>query len=135
MEIKIYLRELRAKRRLMCFKILGNKCNLCGLREDLQFDHKDPNIKHFNISEMLTGNWTKLLKELKKCQLLCYSCHNIKSILEQGKKVAKDNHGTISTYTYCKCEKCKEAARRCKEEYYKTHKRITVNGKRVVVSL
>lgn len=108
---KKYNRERYLKLRLEYQKILGGKCNKCCSTDSLEIDHKDRVKKTLPTNKFLSVNKILVLKELKKCQLLCNKCHKTKSILESGKKVAKGNHGTTSSYRYCKCELCKEANR------------------------
>ena len=52
--------------------MLGGKCVDCGTTENLQFDHKDPSKKSFNISCVLSE---RTFKELEKCELRCGDCH------------------------------------------------------------
>lgn len=94
------------KEELVCR--LGGKCVKCGKTNDLQFDHIDPSSKSFTITSEVW--WRKDLdSEIAKCQLLCRSCHELKSILERGNKVAVGTHGTLSSYRYCRCDVCKKA--------------------------
>jgi len=60
---------------------------------------------------------------------------NVKTLKEKGMEIAKGNHGTLSSYTYCHCKLCKKAKREWFREYYKTHKRVTINGKRKVIKI
>jgi len=121
-EYNEYMRKYHLKRYYLLkndiIHMLGGKCILCGAISNLAFDHKNPNIKSFNITSMLTYSLTKLKKEINKCQLLCSSCHNIKTLKEQNKKIAIGTHGTLSSYRYCKCSKCRLA----KHEYMKKWK-------------
>lgn len=98
--------------------MLGGKCVQCGSSEELEFDHTDPSTKEFTISVMwsLAFDNQKLVDELKKVQLLCKTCHKVKSNREVphgGGKYGK---------RYCKCELCKLKRR----EYMKTYKRYRV---------
>lgn len=52
---------------------MGEGCVWCGSKEHLEFDHKDPTTKSFNIR--VSMNFRRLLPELLKCQLLCIDCH------------------------------------------------------------
>ena len=53
------------------------KCKKCG--EDrfylLDFYHKDPKVKDFNISDHSRANLETLKNELDKCDVLCANCH------------------------------------------------------------
>lgn len=67
-------------------KLLGNKCIDCGLEYNeknacvFQVHHKNPSKKLFvvNTGTLINYSWKKILKEIKKCQLLCANCHFIK---------------------------------------------------------
>ena len=62
------------------------ECLVCGETNPLalEFDHKFS--KKDSISEMCRkGNSKKLIKEeIKKCRVLCSSCHQIKTMCEQN---------------------------------------------------
>lgn len=122
-----YMREYHIKRyhklKDEAFAFLGGKCKKCGSIKNLQFDHIDPAEKEIEMGKFLTFPLKKFWKEVKKCQLLCDECHQTKSILESGKKIAKGKHGTISSYRYCHCEICKEAKREWTRNYRKTRPR------------
>jgi hypothetical protein len=58
----------------------GGKCSRCEYSkysEVLEFHHKDPSKKHFEIcgSNITKYNKTILKKEVDKCDLLCANCH------------------------------------------------------------
>ena len=119
------------KRRLMVVKFLGGKCNKCNCTENLQVDHIDYKNKTFGIDQLWKASEKRFWEEVKKCQLLCKNCHIEKTILERGNKLARGTHGTLSSLRYCKCNLCKEAKSKWMREYSKTHRRFTINGKRV----
>lgn len=89
---------------------LGNICRKCGSVDNLEIDHIDPIAKSFTVGGQL---WNcakaKFEAEIAKCQLLCQSCHNKKTLAETGKKSAIGTHGTLSSYRYCKCYLCRKA--------------------------
>jgi 5-methylcytosine-specific restriction endonuclease McrA len=119
-----YMREYHLKRyyriRGDLILRLGGKCANCGSIKDLQLDHIDPKTKSFEISRFLSVSKNMLEIEMPKCQVLCSKCHEIKSILDQGKNIAKGTHGTMSAYRYCKCKLCREA----KSNYNKQYKSL-----------
>lgn len=57
----------------------GNKCSRCGYDTcigALEFHHKNPDNKSFNVkSKVSTYSLDKLKEEAKKCILLCSNCH------------------------------------------------------------
>lgn len=64
--------------KLKCLEILGGKCEECGYdrcSDALDFHHRDPRTKSFNISGRLSKGWSKIEAEVKKCKLLCSNCH------------------------------------------------------------
>ena len=60
----------------------GNPCQECGedRPETLVFDHVNPSSKKHNISYM-RGRYSlnAILKEIKKCRILCANCHSIRT--------------------------------------------------------
>ena len=66
---------------MQAIELLGGCCVLCGYKTDLralEFDHVLPTV-HGHISVLCKGGWPKVAEELKRCQLLCATCHAIKS--------------------------------------------------------
>lgn len=57
----------------------GGKCEKCGYLKytgALEFHHKIPNEKDFNLSQKTKSNFNEeIRKELDKCILLCSNCH------------------------------------------------------------
>lgn len=59
---------------------LGGKCCICGYNKclnSLHFHHLVPTEKEFQLGQA-RGNpisWDKIIKEVKKCALLCSNCH------------------------------------------------------------
>ena len=56
-------------------------CEICGYSENgvaLDFDHKDPSLKRFNVSSRsLTYSLKQIFLEVRKCRILCANCHRI----------------------------------------------------------
>lgn len=58
--------------------LIGKQCADCGNKDQItfEFDHTKNN-KTYSISK-LVGNgadWDKILREIKKCDLVCANCH------------------------------------------------------------
>lgn len=54
----------------------GGRCSKCGYDRciaALDFHHRDPSIKEFNLKTSVP--WDRLVEEAKKCDLLCANCH------------------------------------------------------------
>lgn len=64
----IWLREFLVK----------NGCKNCGINDFrvLQFHHRDPNEKSFNIQSRLLSK-KNMVEEIEKCDVLCANCHSI----------------------------------------------------------
>lgn len=54
-----------------------SKCSICGESEVccLEFHHLDPSTKVDSIMNMLNESRGTLIKEIKKCIVLCSNCH------------------------------------------------------------
>ena len=78
---KFYIRKNRYqkyKNTLYYFEKKSNlKCLKCGENHIscLEFHHKDPNEKEYNVSALKNRSHKKLLEEMKKCIVLCSNCH------------------------------------------------------------
>jgi hypothetical protein len=70
-------RQQRLKQKCVSYK--GGKCEICGYDKHtaaLDFHHKIPGKKDFNISQIASRSFSKTIrKELDKCMLLCANCH------------------------------------------------------------
>jgi hypothetical protein len=114
--MKKYMLKRYHDRRLKSFILLGGKCGKCGIVPDkYDFDHINPELKSFDVSSIWSFSEKKFLQELSKCQILCEKCHAEKTLVDRGMNNAREVHGTISSYRYCKCDLCKKA----KSEYSK----------------
>ena len=89
----------RKKIRLMAIEHLGGKCMRCGYSkypEVLEFHHRYPSQKDFNVSKKgLTRSWERTKKEIEKCDLLCANCHREMHV-EQKLAASKGNLGMKS---------------------------------------
>ena len=99
-------------------ELAGGCCNRCKATESLQFNHIDPSTKLFTLSaQNLYKNWSQILLELEKCELLCRQCHlaeTKKQFAEKTLKVWNDGIsgpficGTARSYhkNKCRCADC-----------------------------
>lgn len=81
-----YFREYYRKKRLEAIHMLGGCCVECGESCDLEFDHIKPIDKKFEIAKLMSYKWSEVVEEVKKCQLLCRSCHEDKTERESDKQ-------------------------------------------------
>lgn len=101
------IRRYRCK--IKAIELLGGKCSRCGYDNHpapLEFHHIDPSKKSFNIGMVANKSWKVIVKELKKCILLCANCHRIEhserydnDFVEHAKKYKSpsDRSGDIVT--------------------------------------
>jgi len=78
-----YILEYQMRKKIKACEYLGGKCVRCGFDHPsaLQFHHRDPSQKLFNITSKELSMprkypWdTVIIPELDKCDLLCSNCH------------------------------------------------------------
>jgi len=106
-----YFNNRRRDRRKKYIDLLGGKCSECNDKNDLQFDHKNPDRKEFVIADMLDAPEDILWNEVKKCRLLCPACHKAKTLKRCEHGQNKSKHGTIHYYKKykCRCNRCVKA--------------------------
>jgi len=107
-------RYQRARQKV--FAAIGRACILCGATDDLQVDHIDPEQKTFDVGKRWGYSFEHVLApELEKCQVLCGRCHREKHA------TAKNSHGTISSFRYCRCDLCRKAKATHNRAYRAAH--------------
>jgi hypothetical protein len=70
--------RLRTERKKRAVKFKGGRCSKCGYSRclaALHFHHPAGRKKEFEINRSMTMAWSRIVKELKKCILLCANCH------------------------------------------------------------
>lgn len=79
------IKRQKAETKEWLIKELGGKCCICEYEFDgrnhaaFDFHHRDSDEKDFNISKVATNKQAKekILKEAKKCDLICAVCHRL----------------------------------------------------------
>lgn len=88
--------------KVKAIKLLGGKCVICGYNTciaALEFHHKNPKLKDKSFKEISNRTWSKTLKELKKCILLCANCHRELHWKEKhGQEFRREVDEYLSTY-------------------------------------
>lgn len=102
-EKRRYQRDWVARRRQAWIDAQGGKCALCGSVTDLEVDHRDPETKLCNPTKVWSRSAEFRAAELAKCQVLCKSCHDVKSGREESP------HGSAKRYGKhgCRCDACR----------------------------
>ena len=84
-------RRARRRARIKSIQYLASKgCCDCGERDPrvLEYDHRDPEQKEYNIAKLLADglSWAseKLRTEIRKCRVICANCHRKHTIDQQG---------------------------------------------------
>jgi hypothetical protein len=77
-QITKHKREKNRERKQLCIDYKGGKCIVCGYSKSnfaLTFHHKDKKSKEYSVSIMMDWSWENIIKELDKCDLMCFNCH------------------------------------------------------------
>lgn len=91
-------RQSHHERKTYIVESLGNKCSSCGIRDHpciYDAHHVDQNSKIYHCSKI--SDPEKLIKELKKCKLLCVRCHRL---TKHETEINRENQ------VWKKCQKC-----------------------------
>lgn len=65
-------------RKKKAIELMGGKCCKCGYCKNtaaLDFHHIDPSKKEYDWNKLRLRSWDSIIKELKKCLLVCKNCH------------------------------------------------------------
>jgi hypothetical protein len=59
----------------------ANHCVDCGETNPivLEFDHKDPDLKLFNLGDSKSYSLDKIKNEITKCDVVCANCHRVRT--------------------------------------------------------
>jgi len=74
-------RRVKKENHLMVQELKHNPCCDCGrsfLYYCMDFDHKDPTKKRYNINAMIGKGYEIILNEISKCDLVCANCHRLR---------------------------------------------------------
>src|SRR5437660_77872 len=66
------MRQQKEERKLLLQKMFGTKCWRCGSTEELEFHHRDPKLKLFNVGSSWRRDLEIVKTEIEKCDLLCF---------------------------------------------------------------
>lgn len=121
-KMRVYMLDRYNRRRAEFIATRGDACATCGSHTDLEVDHIVPAEKSFSVGKAFAG-WSdaRLHAELIKCQVLCGTCHSVKTRIDlaeiRGIRVHWE-HGTLGGYNHCRCEACRSA----KSDYSRKHR-------------
>jgi len=94
-------------KKIKAINLLGGKCKNCGESRIwiLNFHHKNPNKKEFDINKLRNSRWSLIEKEVKKCILLCRNCH-AEIHKKNNNKYPSQKKNLLEIKNIFKCEKC-----------------------------
>ena len=86
---RAYAESRRAEVRAWVWEYLERAgCRDCGVSDPrvLDFDHRDPSVKEFQISQALSGSYTlsRVRSEVDKCDVRCANCHRLRTAEQLG---------------------------------------------------
>ena len=86
-----YRSRVRAETRIRSMLYLSSKgCEECNERDPrtLEYDHKVPGDKSHTVSRLIVEGYSwasnSLREEIRKCRVLCASCHRKHTVAQQG---------------------------------------------------
>lgn len=114
---KIYHRTVnKGKRMALYYKnrlgyLKDKKCAKCGSVNRLEIDHINPKEKNTHVIWLWSEE--RRQEELKKCQVLCYHCHKLKTRSEN----IKEHSYNAYKINRCRCSLCYNEYRKVCEAY------------------
>lgn len=82
-----YTKVRRYRQKQRAVDLLGGQCVSCGWSGNLagfEFHHVDGKTKEVGIGNVANKKWSLIRRELKKCVLLCATCHRIQHSNNEG---------------------------------------------------
>ena len=76
-------KEHRGQQKARAVAFLGGKCADCRNPDSrvLEFDHAHERRNNGpTIGSLLDGSWSRLVKHLGKCELVCANCHKMRQL-------------------------------------------------------
>ena len=76
------MRRFMAKKRQQLVELKNVPCFDCGLKfhpAAMDFDHREGEIKSFNLGRLSNWNKKTLMIEVEKCDIVCANCHRIRT--------------------------------------------------------
>lgn len=101
--------------------LFGGKCCICGYNKNyaaLDFHHLNPDEKDPNMKNLFSFSWEKIIKELKKCILVCANCHR-EIHNPQGNEI-NDKYTNFNKLLNINCLKPTGKCSICNEDTYGT---------------
>ena len=122
-EKRAYQRAWRVQRIAAAKAYLGGECVVCATKDGLEFHHKNPAEKEFNISQVYSYRWVVVCAELDKCELRCKQHH-------RDAHARKLEHGHTHYKQGCRCDICCTARREYNRAWMRRWRRAGLDKSR-----
>ncbi len=84
---KFFVDKRRWELKIKAVASKGGRCSKCGYDKcvtALEFHHRNPEEKEFEISHCHSKSWIRVQEEVSKCELLCSNCHKEEEYRKQS---------------------------------------------------
>lgn len=75
-------KRIRKKKSEWLIEKKSDPCADCGVQYPhyvMDFDHLDGETKDNNVSALVSYGWSRLKREIEKCELVCSNCHRART--------------------------------------------------------
>lgn len=96
---------LKWAKKIRAIEILGGKCVECGNDDIRCIDFHHLHDKSFSINRKINYRWSVIESEIKKCNLMCRTCHGEHHCVGATRLVNMKKK-FVEIYGECKCKKC-----------------------------
>jgi len=83
------IKALRNEREQKLHEMFNKSCSDCGIEHQhpsfFDFHHINPKDKSREVKQIICGSWETLMKEVRKCVMLCPNCHRERHLKEGWK--------------------------------------------------
>lgn len=83
--LRAYMANRYTVRMAAAAEYLGGVCVDCGTTRRLEFDHRDPSRKEFEITRGGTIAEDRFWAEVDKCVLRCRDCHEERTLRDRAR--------------------------------------------------
>jgi hypothetical protein len=81
------------KRRELMRQMKSRPCADCGVQYPyyaMDFDHREGEIKKYELSRVEQMSLHTILREIEKCDVVCANCHRVRTYNRRIKQMKKD---------------------------------------------
>lgn len=88
-------------RRDLIIALRDQPCTDCGRRlppHIMQFDHRDPTLKRYNVTESWCRSEAWIREEAAKCDIVCPNCHRDRSLRQRQRRAGVAQPGRATAF-------------------------------------